>query len=65
MNDESITVLKQVAVAMWHSLLGHCDDETERESLAILKASVECGCVPHPDAKAILRSIIRSSKKPA
>jgi hypothetical protein len=62
MNDYTYEAVKEVAGAIFYAMLSLYDDEAERESVQILRDVVATDAVQHPDAKAILSSIIRSSR---
>jgi hypothetical protein len=62
MNDDTYRAVKEICGALFYALLGQADDQHERECVEILNGAVEAGCVRHPDARAILSGIVRSSK---
>jgi hypothetical protein len=53
--------VKEVAGAIFYSLLSLYDDQAMHESTKLLKAAADTGCVRDPAAKDILRSIARSA----
>jgi hypothetical protein len=63
MNQHTYDVMKELAGALFYALLGQCDDQTERESIELLRAAVAADCVRHWETKAILSGIVRSSSQ--